>query len=75
MLFRFRICSDPDRRDDAQGWVVADCELIARGAIGVAAQLQKMPANQSFDVPNGTVLVTSGTLPLRSDSGSKVGTG
>lgn len=62
MLYKFRICPDPDFPDTAQGWVVADSEMQARALVGEHATLQRMPSNPAPDLQNGTVLVTEGSL-------------
>jgi hypothetical protein len=62
MLYRFRINSNPDFRDSAQGWVVTTCELQARELLGPHAYLQRMASDIPIDVPDGTVIFTSGAL-------------
>ncbi len=63
MLFRFRICRDPDKPDDAQGWVIAESELGARSFLGCDAQVA-LQSRQHFEgAPDGTVFVTMGRLP------------
>jgi len=62
MLYRFRICHDPDLPDDAQGWVIASCDYEAQHYLGPNADLYCMPRNPVPDLPNGTVLVTKGKL-------------
>lgn len=62
MLYKFRICPDPDLPDTAQGWVVADSEMQARALLGEHAKLQRMPSNPAPDLPNVSVLVRKGSL-------------
>ena len=62
MLFRFRICSNENEADSAQGWVLAASEDRARSILGANAFLQVMPAIPLPDVPDDTVFVTEGEL-------------
>lgn len=62
MLYKFRICPDPDLPDTAQGWVVATSEMQARALLGEFAKFHRMPSNPAPDLPNGTILVTEGSL-------------
>ena len=61
MLFRFRISPDPDRADQAQGWIIASSELSAREQLGGEVHLQQQLGTSDFGVPEGTVFVTSGS--------------
>ncbi len=63
MIYKFRICMDPDRRDDAQGWVVASSELHAREIVGQDAYLHLMPYSPSILISEGTVVITKGAMP------------
>ena len=62
MLYRFRICHDPNLRDDAQGWVIASCDYEAHHYLGPDAEIACMPRNPVPDLPNGTILVTKGKV-------------
>lgn len=64
MLYKFRICPDPDLPDTAQGWVVADSEPEARALLGPFVSLHRMPSNPVPHLPSGTILVTEGSLEL-----------
>ena len=63
MLFRFRICRDPEIPDMAQGWVVADSEVAARHLLVVEAQLTLQSRSEVSGAPDGTIFVTEGKLP------------
>jgi hypothetical protein len=62
MLYRFRICPDPDQPDTAQGWVITSNEIEARQILGKDVHLMPMPKSPPLDVPMGTVFVTEGSL-------------
>jgi hypothetical protein len=64
MLYKFRICPDPDFPDTAQGWVVVESEMQARALLGEFATVHRMPSNPAPDLPNGTILVTEGSLEI-----------
>ncbi len=64
MLYKFRICPDPDQPDTAQGWVIASNEIEARQVLGQNAHITRMPSNPALDLPMGTVFVTSGSLAI-----------
>jgi hypothetical protein len=62
MLFRFRVCHNPEHSDDAQGWVVAASELQAREMLGTDAYLQIILIGHLIDLPDGAILLTFGSL-------------
>jgi hypothetical protein len=62
MLFRFRICCDPQNADDAQGWVIAPSEMAARSLFVDEVQLYRMLGADTFGAPEFTIFVTVGAL-------------
>lgn len=59
MLFRFRVCLDPQLADHAQGWVIASSEISAREILGAGEiQLVQQYGVDIEDFPVGTVLTT-----------------
>lgn len=64
MLYKFRICPDPDQPDTAQGWVIASNEIEARQVLGQNAHITRLPSSPALDVPMGTVFVTSGSFAI-----------
>ncbi len=69
MLFRFRICHDPQVADQAQGWVIACSEISARdllGGVNVFLVKQHGPSmgcdsNETAFI-DGAVFLTEGAL-------------
>lgn len=64
MLYKFRICIDPELPDDAIGWIVARSELEARERFGCSVSLARMPGDDTFGLAPGTIIQTGGR-PLK----------
>lgn len=64
MLYRFRICPEPDQPDITQGWVIISNEIAARKILGKDVHLVPMPKSTALDVPIGSVFVADGSLAL-----------
>ena len=63
VLFRFRICYDPQLADQAQGWIVADSEISARDILGSGdVHIEKLTLLDIEGAPNGTIFLTAGAL-------------
>lgn len=63
VLFRFRICHDPQLADQAQGWVVAGSELSARDLLGgINVHLIKQHGLTLESDPIEAVFLTEGAL-------------
>jgi hypothetical protein len=62
MLFRFRICYDPQNPDDSQGWVIAPSEWAARSLFVDEVHLYRMVGADTYGVPEFTIFVTGGAL-------------
>ena len=60
MLYKFRVCTDPDHPDDAIGWIVARSELEARERFCCSVDLARMPGTDTCGLALGTIIQTGG---------------
>ena len=62
MIFRFRICRDPDMPDLAAGWIEAPNELSALDALGRGAQVYRQRGCVWPGRPGENLFLTNGAL-------------